>query len=38
MALGIQKATAEKAVDKTLQSEDSNINIAQLIKISLKHC
>jgi Holliday junction DNA helicase RuvA len=38
MALGIQKATAEKAVDKTLQSEGSNINIAQLIKISLKHC
>lgn len=38
VALGIQKATAEKAVDKTIQLEGSNINIAQLIKVSLKHC
>lgn len=38
VALGIQKATAEKAVEKTMQLEGNELNIAQLIKLALKNC
>jgi len=38
ISLGIQKAVAEKAVDKTIQSEGAAINLETLIKAALKNC
>jgi len=38
ISLGIQKAVAEKAVDKTMQTEDPAINLETLIKAALKNC
>ena len=36
MALGIQKAAAEKSISTILKSQGSNITLEQLIKLSLK--
>ncbi|MEN9697988.1 MAG: Holliday junction branch migration protein RuvA [Bacteroidota bacterium] len=38
IALGIQKAVAEKAVDKTIQSNGADLSIEILIKTALKLC
>jgi Holliday junction DNA helicase RuvA len=38
VSLGIQKAVAEKAVDKTIQSEGAALSLEALIKTALKHC
>ena len=38
IALGIQKGVAEKAVDKTIQSEGVELSLEVLIKIALKNC
>ena len=38
ISLGIQKAVAEKAVDKTIQIEGAAINLETLIKAALKNC
>jgi len=38
VSLGIQKAVAEKAVDKTIQSEGAALSLEALIKAALKHC
>jgi Holliday junction DNA helicase RuvA len=38
VALGIQKAVAEKALDKVLQSEGADISLESLIKLALKNC
>ncbi len=38
ISLGIQKAIAEKAVDKTIQTEGAAINLETLIKAALKNC
>ncbi len=38
VSLGIQKAVAEKAVDKTLQAQGSDLNLETLIKAALKNC
>ncbi len=38
VALGIQKAIAEKAVDKTIKSEGETPSLELLIKLSLKNC
>jgi hypothetical protein len=36
--LGIQKAIAEKAVDKTMQSAGVELSLEVLIKAALKNC
>ncbi len=38
ISLGIQKAVAEKAVDKTIQSEGQELSLETLIKAALKNC
>jgi Holliday junction DNA helicase RuvA len=38
IALGIQKSVAEKAVDKTIKSESTDISLELLIKLALKNC
>jgi Holliday junction DNA helicase RuvA len=38
IALGIQKAVAEKAVDKTIKSEAADLSLEVLIKLALKNC
>ena len=38
ISLGIQKAVAEKAVDKTMQSEGTELSLEVLIKAALKNC
>ena len=38
ISLGIQKAVAEKAVDKTIQSEGAELSLEVLIKAALKNC
>jgi Holliday junction resolvasome RuvABC DNA-binding subunit len=38
VSLGIQKAVAEKAVDKTLQSDGAEMSLESLIKAALKNC
>lgn len=38
IALGIQKAIAEKAVDKTIKSEVATASLELLIKLALKNC
>jgi len=38
VSLGIQKAVAEKAVDKTLQAEGAEMSLESLIKAALKNC
>ena len=38
VSLGIQKAVAEKAVDKIIQSEGAALSLEALIKAALKHC
>ncbi len=38
IALGIQKAVAEKAVDKTIKSEGAGLALESLIKLALKNC
>jgi len=38
ISLGIQKAVAEKAVDKTVQSEGATLSLETLIKAALKNC
>jgi len=38
VSLGIQKAVAEKAVDKTLQVQGMDVNLETLIKAALKNC
>jgi len=38
ISLGIQKAVAEKAVDKTIQSEGTELSLEVLIKAALKNC
>ena len=38
IALGILKAVAEKAVDKTIKSEAADVSLEVLIKLALKNC
>ncbi len=38
MSLGIQKAIAEKAVEKTVKSEGAELSVEALIKMALKNC
>jgi len=38
IALGIQKAVAEKAVDKTIKTEGAGTSLEVLIKLALKNC
>jgi Holliday junction DNA helicase RuvA len=38
VSLGIQKAVAEKAIDKVIQSEGVDISLEVLIKQALKNC
>jgi Holliday junction DNA helicase RuvA len=38
ISLGIQKAIAEKAVDKTIKAEGDQLNLETLIKAALKNC
>jgi Holliday junction DNA helicase RuvA len=38
MSLGIQKSTAEKAIDKTLQAASEGLSVEALIKLALKNC
>ncbi len=38
ISLGIQKAIAEKAVDKTMQSSGVELSLEVLIKAALKNC
>ena len=38
ISLGIQKAVAEKAVDKTIQSDGASLSLEALIKAALKNC
>jgi Holliday junction DNA helicase RuvA len=38
IALGIQKAVAEKAVDKTIKAEEGQLSLETLIKAALKNC
>jgi Holliday junction DNA helicase RuvA len=38
VSLGIQKAVAEKAIDKVIQSEGSDVSLEILIKQALKNC
>lgn len=38
MSLGIQKAIAEKAVEKTVKSEGVDLSVEALIKMALKNC
>lgn len=38
ISLGIQKAVAEKAVDKTVQTEGVSLSLETLIKAALKNC
>ncbi len=38
ISLGIQKAVAEKAVDKTIKAEGDQLNLETLIKAALKNC
>jgi holliday junction DNA helicase RuvA len=38
ISLGIQKGIAEKAVDKTMQSEAAELSLEVLIKAALKNC
>jgi Holliday junction DNA helicase RuvA len=38
VALGIQKAVAEKAVDKTIKSDGADLSLEVLIKSALKNC
>ena len=38
ISLGIQKGVAEKAVDKTIQSEGTEVSLEVLIKAALKNC
>jgi Holliday junction DNA helicase RuvA len=38
ISLGIQKAVAEKAVDKTIKTEGDQLSLETLIKAALKHC
>ena len=38
ISLGIQKAIAEKAVDKTIQAEGATLSLETLIKAALKNC
>jgi len=38
MSLGIQKAIAEKAVEKTVKSEGADLSVEALIKMALKNC
>jgi Holliday junction resolvasome RuvABC DNA-binding subunit len=38
IALGIQKAIAEKAVDKTIKSEGGSLSLELLMKMALKNC
>lgn len=38
IALGIQKAVAEKAVDKTIKLEGAGVSLEVLIKLALKNC
>jgi Holliday junction DNA helicase RuvA len=38
VALGIQKAVAEKAVDKTIKLEGAGLSLEVLIKSALKNC
>ena len=38
ISLGIQKAVAEKAVDKTMQSDGAELSLEVLIKAALKNC
>jgi Holliday junction DNA helicase RuvA len=38
IALGIQKAVAEKAVDKTIKMEGAGASLEVLIKLALKNC
>ena len=38
VALGIQKAVAEKALDKVIQTEGAEVSLEGLIKLALKNC
>jgi Holliday junction DNA helicase RuvA len=38
VSLGIQKAVAEKAIDKVMQSEGTDVSLEILIKQALKNC
>jgi Holliday junction resolvasome RuvABC DNA-binding subunit len=38
ISLGIQKSVAEKAVDKTIQSDGALLSLEALIKAALKNC
>jgi Holliday junction DNA helicase RuvA len=38
VALGIQKGVAEKAVDKTIKTEGTDLSLEVLIKLALKNC
>ncbi len=38
VSLGIQKAVAEKAIDKTIKLEGAELSIEALIKLALKNC
>jgi len=38
ISLGIQKAVAEKAVDKTIKTEGTGASLEVLIKLALKNC
>lgn len=38
ISLGIQKGVAEKAVEKTIQSEGAEVSLEVLIKAALKNC
>jgi Holliday junction resolvasome RuvABC DNA-binding subunit len=38
ISLGIQKAIAEKAVDKTIKVEGDQLSLETLIKAALKNC
>jgi Holliday junction DNA helicase RuvA len=38
VALGIQKAIAEKAIDKVIQTEGAEVSLEGLIKLALKNC
>ena len=38
ISLGIQKAVAEKAIDKAIQSEGADLSLEVLIKLALKNC
>ena len=38
ISLGIQKSVAEKAVEKTIQSEGAELSLEVLIKAALKNC